>query len=1205
MWAKFSSALKTRQSHEDDHSGSQGDVMNRVFEQHPNLSIFQNQNDRSTATPSPPPSPSRNGRRSMFKRSVRVKDDDDSVRAPSPLLKRPQTLPRKMMSHFNLGNGSQTSLLTKESQKLPSADSGSRRPVQEIFSRPPSDPIKHELPSHHPDAYPNPSNILAVAPGFDPGLGSVRSILRHPNTPGTGQNVRFFSRDAYKTISPDSSTSVEPDYQPLPPMEFKGEHGDDLVSLFASESGPVSSSTPATAVAAAVSRSASSSSSNRSRPALFEVFSPLHDEGSVSTDTSKSLDEFGDQPIPAPDFSPLNVSEELQQHLGDEYEVVFSPISQSAPDHVTSTPSDPQDQENDEARLPLESKELPLLPKGVDEKIFHSKESLPRLPNPFHDRSQSFSFGQTVFTAKDNKSPKDSPTAGGSHLISFDPAFSNLDSAVRNSVRSITGRSRALSDTIFHSRAMSPTGHPPEADINDESVTELFSPPPAEPDPFSAHAKTYYTPQTMIPMTPPQKQHYRKTSAEENLIFSLQTQLTLQTELCGQYEADLRARDEMVEMLNNKIAEMDNEENRKKGVLRTWKKKVQELEKSVRYLEEELDGSRQESMERSVMDEASGEALRMLHRQIANLEREKGEWTKKEKSFREEVEVLGDLVKERAEDVTQLKEVLQKRDVSERALQEGIREAKEQIDMLSNVSIAYMDEEELRRLAAEREQHRAVEVERQRAAETNWQQEKTELSMKLESVQLDKGSLAEQLETLREQMKARDEEYAVLKTELEAQWHHMEGASETIQGLKMEKTQLENETVSLKRDLKTLEELSASLEAERQESEAGRNEMENELQEVWNDKEALEREREQLEDQLRQGREEIDELTDALQERQDRISELDQERQFAADSVSRLEENLRRRDQELAEYSIRAVQRETEVEKLREELSGLFRNHSRELDQRTRTVQEALEEAAEARAQLEQGVRLKAELEVENKSNKDRVDALRDELERLRRQVHSLGQDSADKEVKIVQMTKQLSQKEEDMAGLNIALDSKQQELELMKRKQGVRGTAGSTPAQPSKIHRRASSVLEGTPSTSRPPSVLSDSSGRESVLGKQRKRSSESITSSAIKISALGKSSRINGSMGPPITSRPRASISTPTPLARASSVTSQRSTGEKQSATPLTQRRMPSSTFDRVQARTRAAPAVPKGSPGDGSITSVSEAEEKENVGRLPVPA
>ncbi|KAF7325929.1 hypothetical protein MKEN_00443800 [Mycena kentingensis (nom. inval.)] len=79
-------------------------------------------------------------------------------------------------------------------------------------------------------------------------------------------------------------------------------------------------------------------------------------------------------------------------------------------------------------------------------------------------------------------------------------------------------------------------------------------------------------------------------------------------------------------------------------------------------------------------------------------------------------------------------------------------------------------------------------------------------------------------------------------------------------------------------------------------------------------------------------------------------------------------------------------------------------------------------------------------------------------MDRLRRQVHQLQQESADKEVKIVQLNKQHGFDKENISGLNIALDSGQQELELvMKRKLGVRGTAGSTPAQPSKNYASTS----------------------------------------------------------------------------------------------------------------------------------------------------
>jgi hypothetical protein len=60
--------------------------------------------------------------------------------------------------------------------------------------------------------------------------------------------------------------------------------------------------------------------------------------------------------------------------------------------------------------------------------------------------------------------------------------------------------------------------------------------------------------------------------------------------------------------------------------------------------------------------------------------------------------------------------------------------------------------------------------------------------------------------------------------------------------------------------------------------------------------------------------------------------------------------------------------------------------------------------------------------------------SLDEEVGKLRRQVHELQQESATKEVTVTQLNKWREQDKEDIKGLNIALDSKQQELELVRR---------------------------------------------------------------------------------------------------------------------------------------------------------------------------
>lgn len=127
------------------------------------------------------------------------------------------------------------------------------------------------------------------------------------------------------------------------------------------------------------------------------------------------------------------------------------------------------------------------------------------------------------------------------------------------------------------------------------------------------------------------------------------------------------------------------------------------------------------------------------------------------------------------------------------------------------------------------------------------------------------------------------------------------------------------------------------------------------------------------------------------------------------------------------------VQREAEAEELREEMSKLKREHSHVVEEQARALQEVSLQESEARAKMEVLVRQQATVDVEMKTARDKVNALKEEVERLRRQIHELQQESADKEVKLAQITKQRAQDREDLSGLNMALESKQQELELVR----------------------------------------------------------------------------------------------------------------------------------------------------------------------------
>ncbi|KAJ6606592.1 hypothetical protein DFH09DRAFT_1387804 [Mycena vulgaris] len=1019
MWTKLSSALKSKQAQD-------GAAL-----------------EQPTAGPST--SPSKSTVRKVFHR------DDGSSRLNSPLK---VSIPKKVKSTFNLhGNSSQ---LTLTPETLPGSSSNlSRRSSQEVLSTsrpkatrrssfnilitrrpsidalrsPPETPRSMSRREESPNS--NPTRNRAATFG-----GSVRSILREANTPGTGKSVRFYSRDAYDVAAPEQSQ--ETNYRPFisrstPPEETFLQH------LQRSDSGDSSNAS------SAMPRFASSS--RYSRPTVAEVFSP-----SSSTADSPHSRPRGQAPHLTNFFGGLDVPPIASLSVG---------IHRDLPDALSSTS---------------------LRDGGNGSTI-----------------STSFSFGQTVFYSMEHSDSKRSSSGKSSLISDIDSdRTSDRTSASSSSSSPSLGRNRLLSDTVFMSMMR---GTPPKVmdGANGESPSGKEGSVAPEPDPFSAHATTYYTPQTMIPTTPPQtvSHHVRQASKEESIIFSLQTQLDMQSELCGQLEADLRARDEFVEVLGKKLVEAEEEDAKKRKFLRAWKKKVGELEKTCRFLEDEVEGSRQESTERSIMDEASSEALQMLHRQISGLEREREGWKRTEVVLREELRRLEILAGKRRNEAVKLRESLGS--LSEK---EGKQKEQEQT------------------IEAAMQQRSEEEKQRHKAIEMAWQVEKDGMLSAMDNIKLSNIGLVTELDDFKQQLGARDDEIVALRAELFAARDCAERTVASLEATEAGKCALAMERDSLKLQVIKLQEKTATAE--------------DDLQGLWDIRESLEKEREH--DRIREEEGRFDAVNHKLKASENRVIELAQERQYALDNVSRLEDNIRHRDIEAAEDSQRNFNRAMDIEELREQMSRMRREQSVELE-----------------AALQDGARKQMEIEAQARALLES----KTEISRLECQTRELQQESADKEVHIVQITKQRAQDKQDLEGLNIALDSKQQELELLKRRLGVRGIAGNTPPQSSKnVHQRRDSLAHATPRTSRPSSLASESGAdpareRKPSVDRERKFSDT-------KIPALSKSARLNtsasilptpvkatrGSMGPPPL-RPRSSIVgtptiTPRTLTRSSSLAS-----------------------------------------------------------------
>jgi len=153
---------------------------------------------------------------------------------------------------------------------------------------------------------------------------------------------------------------------------------------------------------------------------------------------------------------------------------------------------------------------------------------------------------------------------------------------------------------------------------------------------------------------------------------------------------------------------------------------------------------------------------------------------------------------------------------------------------------------------------------------------------------------------------------------------------------------------------------------------------------------------------------------------------------LAHGSIARLEQDIRQRDTDIEGLAHRIVAREDEAEDARAEVTALKCEHAHATDEYRRVIADLTTRADGAQVELGAAVRDKDDADASVNSLRERIVTLEAESEKLRRQVRDLQTESANREVQIAQMEKQRVKEREDLQGLNIALDSKQQELELV-----------------------------------------------------------------------------------------------------------------------------------------------------------------------------
>jgi chromosome segregation ATPase len=177
----------------------------------------------------------------------------------------------------------------------------------------------------------------------------------------------------------------------------------------------------------------------------------------------------------------------------------------------------------------------------------------------------------------------------------------------------------------------------------------------------------------------------------------------------------------------------------------------------------------------------------------------------------------------------------------------------------------------------------------------------------------------------------------------------------------------------------------------------------------------------------------VDDLMQSHSDLQRKLEAAEHEHAFALENSERLQSALQQRNEEITSLEDTRQLYHTELETLRSRLSSLDKEHTRTLSERARHVEELERQLAVHTERSTQLMNDTAERDVYLASLEEKAERRGEECDRMRRRMHELESESAAREVKLVELERDSERVREDNMNLNIALDSKQQELELVR----------------------------------------------------------------------------------------------------------------------------------------------------------------------------
>ncbi|KAG8835934.1 hypothetical protein FRC17_000019 [Serendipita sp. 399] len=566
---------------------------------------------------------------------------------------------------------------------------------------------------------------------------------------------------------------------------------------------------------------------------------------------------------------------------------------------------------------------------------------------------------------------------------------------------------------------------------------------------------------------------------KDEMIDSLREQLDIYQKLNTQHSIELGNRDEMVKILTSRVEEAEKEldarfvdEEEQYMLIMKLKKQLMGLERACIRLQAGMaeqsrlgmmSPSPSSSPNRSVTVEASNHTVKALRSRIRSLEQEAIITTDELAMAREEMDIL----------------------------RSQLRSAQASGDEESDKQEIHRLQDEVARLQRINEEQRDIHDSEMAILR---KEKEAPVAMAANSSGDDMGN----------------GQARMLREELEAQWDRTEKAMEEIKELKERNRELE---AVVQRYQNKSDRSDAS------ENIAQRSRL-SESQHKWKE------EKDQVLAELEASRQHVDNLMASHSDLQRKLEEAQQEKEFAIENTEQLEQTLETRDHEIEALEDRCQQQFTELEGLRGHLTNADKDYTRQLADRERRIQELQGQLQLSNERSNQMLCDTAERDVYLATLEEKANGRLEENERMRRRVHELEQESATKEMELVELQKDNERFKDDIANLNIALDAKQQELELIKRRLQVKGTGGTTPA-PSKIGPRESLTFGMTPRPLGLNRILAETPGTAFKVPRSNSVLPASLTASS-------KAFRSEAKMGPPAFNKPRESLGSPTALVR-----------------------------------------------------------------------